>query len=416
MKIIRAMNNAPSLLPRLAQTQLARALASFPVVVVTGARQTGKSTLVRAVGAAEPRSYRSLDDLEVLELARRNPDSLVGGAEHLTLDEVQRSPDLLLAIKRAVDRDRSPGRFLLTGSANLLLSRRVAESLAGRAVYLTLWPLTRREQLGLGRAGVWGELFTRAAADWPQVLKGQVAAPEDWRALAQRGGYPVPAHQLRDPSARLLWFIGYTQTYLERDLRDIGEVGSIIDFRRLMQALCLRAGSLVNQSELARDVGLSQPTIGRHLGLLEMSYQLARLPAYAVNRTKRLIKAPKIYWADTGLALSLSGEPEPRGAHLENLVLSDLLAWQASELGIPQLLYWRTAKGEEVDFVIEWNGRLLPVEIKASRRPTTKDAHSILAFREDYGAAALPGLVLYDGEQIEGLADGVLAVPWWKVI
>ena len=372
--------------------------------------------MVRGERSDGSRQYRSLDDLEVLALAQQNPDALVRGADRLTLDEVQRAPSLLLAIKRTVDEDRRPGRFILTGSTNLLLAQQVTENLAGRAIYLTLWPMTRREQLGQGRAGLWSDLFATPARAWKELLEAESPPAEDWLALALRGGYPVPAYHLHEPEARRQWFVGYTQTYLERDLQDLSQVGSIVDFRRLMRALCLRLGNLVNQSEVARDLGIPQTTVGRHLGLLEVSYQLARLPAYAVNRTKRLIKTPKAYWCDTGLALSLAGEHQPRGAHLENLVFCDLLAWQASELGVPQLLYWRTTTGEEVDLVIEWNGRLLPVEVKAAKRASVSDAKSLLLFRSEYGEAALPGLVLYDGERVENLAEGVLAIPWWKVI
>ena len=156
------------------------------------------------------------------------------------------------------------------------------------------------------------------------------------------------------------------RTYLERDLQDLAAISALPDFRRLMRAACLRFGQLVNQTELGRDVALPQATVHRWLNLLETSYQLVRLPAYAVNRTKRLIKAPKLYWGDTGVALHLGEIEEPRGAHLENLVLHDLLAWRDARLERAELGYWRTASGEEVDLVIEAGGRLLPIEIKAS--------------------------------------------------
>lgn len=411
----RPMNRSPAL-PRLLTPLVEKALETFPVVAITGARQTGKSTLARSIGGSSERVYRTLDDLEVLERSRLEPDALVRSAPFLTLDEVQRSPDLLLAIKRAVDEDRVAGRYLLTGSTNLLLMRRIAETLAGRAVYLTLWPLTRREQLGLGDAGAWGRLFAARDREWPDLLAAEPAEPEDWRALARRGGFPQPAHHLPEPEERALWFAGYAQTYLERDLRELSEVGSIVDFRRLMQAVCLRLGNLSNQTELGRDVGVSQPTVGRHLALLETSYQLVRVPAYAVDRTKRLIKTPKLYWSDTGLALHLAGRSDPEGAHLENLVLCDLLAWQASHLDAPQILYWRTAGREEVDLIVEWRGQLLPIEVKSTAAPRFRDARSLQAFRAEYPEAARSGLLLHTGERIDWIAEGVLAVPWWRVV
>lgn len=408
------MVDAP-LVPRLLTPLLAKALRSFPVVVLGGSRQTGKSTLARSGAPGKGRLYRSLDDFDVLERAQRAPDALVRDARRLTLDEVQRAPDLLLAVKRAVDEDRAPGRFLLTGSANLLLMRRVSETLAGRAVYLTLRPLTRRELRGRGSAGVWSELLRRRDSAWPELLRAQDAR-DDWRDVVRRGGYPTPAHRLRQASERALWHSGYTQTYLERDLRDLSSVESLPAFRRLMRAACLRIGNLVNQTELGRDVGLPQTTVSRHLDLLETSYLLVRLPAYAVNRTSRLIKTPKLYWSDTALALHLAGEDEPRGAHLENLVLADLLAWSASLVDAPQLAYWRTASGREVDFVVEWKGRLLPVEVKATARPRTGDASALSAFREEYGRRSRAGLLLHTGEDVFWLANGVLAAPWWSVI
>lgn len=415
MIIIHVMNGSHEFLPRLVAPMLARALESFPVVVLTGSRQTGKSTLVRHLAAKGlPRTYLALDDLEILDRSRQAPDALVRSAARLTLDEVQRSPDLLLAVKRAVDENRQPGRFLLTGSANLLLLQQISESLAGRAVYLTLWPLTRSEQAGEAGCGKWAALFDSWEEAWPEILGGE-AVRESWQDLCRRGGYPIPSHLLSDPEARTLWLAGYTQTYLERDLRDLSAVSSLVDFRRLMRAVCLRLGNLVDQTDLARDVGLSQSTVHRHLQLLEASYQLVRVPAFAVNRTKRLVKAPKMYWCDTALGMHLAGETEPRGAHLENLVLSDLLAWRHSQVEQPELLYWRTSAGDEVDFVIEWRGRLMPIEVKSSARPRLADARGIQIFRQEYGAQATAGLLLHDGDELGWLADGVLAVPWWRV-
>jgi hypothetical protein len=416
MTIIRSMKT----LPRLVEPALAERLRVMPAVVVTGARQTGKSTLVargpglRAQSGA--RRYASLDDLDVLDAARRDPEALVGGSGAVTLDEVQREPPLLAAVKRAIDRDRTPGRFLLTGSANLLLMRRVSESLAGRASYLTLWPMTRREQRGEGRAGLWEELLAARDEDWPDLLAETESEPEDWRALARRGGFPTPALELDGPKERAIWFDGYVRTYLERDLQVLAAISALPDFRRLMRAASLRLGQLVNQTELGRDVSLPQATVHRWLNLLETSYLLVRLPGYAVNRTKRLIKAPKLYWSDTGVALHLSGIGEPGGAHLENLVLHDLLAWRDSRLERAEIGYWRTASGEEVDFVIEAGDRLLPVEVKATGRPRLADCTHLRSFRKEYGRKARAGLLLHGGSAIEWLAPDVLAAPWWRVL
>lgn len=403
------------ILPRLIADTIDRHLQIMPAVVLTGARQTGKSTLAETISPVRRRLV-SLDNLDMIDAARRDPSSLVGDGRPLTIDEVQREPSLLLAVKQEIDRRRQPGQFLLTGSANLLLMRTVSESLAGRATYLTLWPMTRREQLGLGSCGAWGELLAARSEDWLDLLRARPEIPEDWQALARRGGFPVPAVRFKTARARSVWFDGYVQTYLERDLLNLSQIAALPDFRRLMRASSLRLGSIVNQTELGRDVALPQPTVRRYLNLLETSYLLVRLPAYAVNRTKRLIKSPKLYWCDTGLALHLSGAREPSGVHLENLVLQDLLAWASLRTGRPEIFYWRTTTGEEVDLVIEVGDRLLPIEVKATRRPRFRDARNLLAFRNEYGKRVLPGLVLHAGDASEWIAPNALAVPWWKVL
>ncbi len=388
----------------------------MPVVIVTGARQTGKSTLVRELVTSADRVYLTLDDLDVLEQATRAPEDLIGRGTKVTLDEIQRAPALMLAVKRAVDARRQKGRFILTGSANLLLMRNVSETLAGRATYLTLWPMTRREQLGLGRAGLWDELLDAKDDAWRDVLLAHDSAPEDWKKLALRGGYPTPALELSTRAERAIWFSGYTQTYLERDLQDIASIAALPDFRRLMRAACLRLGQLVNQTELGRDVAMPQPTVHRYMNLLEASYQLVRVPAYAVNRTRRLIKTPKIYWCDTGLAIHLAGHDEPAGAHLENLILTDLLAWKESRTDATEIFYWRTASGDEVDLVIETGGKLVPIEVKATARPKQADAKHLRTFRDEYGRRCRTALLLHTGTDVQWLAPGILAAPWWRVL
>ena len=404
-------------LPRAVSRALADRLRVMPAVVVTGARQTGKSTLAEEL-VPGTRRYITLDDLDAMDAARRDPSVLVDGDAPVTLDEIQRVPELLHAIKRAIDTNRKAGRFLLTGSANLLLMQKVSESLAGRASYLTLWPMTRREQLGLGACGRWSELLEVNDTQWLDLFSSDDREPgkEDWRALARRGGFPTPAVQLESYADRAIWFDGYVRTYLERDLQDLASITSLPDFRRLMRAACLRIGQLVNQTELGRDVSLPQATVHRWLNLLETSYLLVRLPAYAVNRTKRLIKTPKIYWGDVGVALHLADIQEPEGAHLENVVLHDLMVWRDAGNERAQLSYWRTVSGEEVDLVIEAGGRLVPIEVKATARPRLADAATLRSFRAEYGAKARAGLLLHTGTTTEWLAPDVLAVPWWRVM
>ena len=407
-----------SILPRAAAAAIERAARIAPVVVLLGARQTGKTTLLRAMPLLEGRPYFTLDDFDLRTQAESDPEAVVARSFSLVLDEVQRAGDLLIAVKRAVDADpaRTLGRFVLIGSANLLMLERIGETLAGRAVYVTLWPFTRRERLGLGRVGAWSELLAAPFSGWREVLGAQGVPAEEWRGAASLGGLPVPAYRLTNAEDRALWFSGYVQTYLERDLQSLRAVENLADFRRLMRAACLRIGNLVNQTELGRDVGIAQPQVHRFLNLMEASYQAVRLPPYAVNRTRRLIKSPKLYWSDTGLALFLAGESEPRGAHLENLVLTDLFAWRDLQAPRPEILYWRTATGIEVDFVIERPDRLLPVEVKAAARVTPADAKGLEAFLDEYPDLTDGALLLHGGDEIFPLTRRVLAAPWWKVV
>lgn len=383
-----------------------------------GARQTGKTTLVQTDPFGEDRLYLTLDDPAVQERASLVVDELVGSAPRMTLDEVQRAPDLLLAVKRAVDRDRPrrPGRFILTGSANLLLMQRVAESLAGRATYVQLWPLTRRERLGLAEAGIWSDLLSTRRADWLGLVASREARPADWRREVRVGGYPTPAVELADQDARSLWFDGYVQTYLERDLRSLAAIDNLVDFRRVMRAASLRSGQLVNQTEISRDTQVPRVTVQRYLRLLETSYQVVPLPAYSVNRTRRLIKTPKTYWSDPALGRWLGGGTETTGPHFENLILSDLLAWRDGLSPRPEVLYWRTASGMEVDFVIEAGDRLLAIEVKTTTNPGYGDTQGLRLFRDEYGERCAGGLLLHAGTETQWMADGILAAPWWRVV
>jgi hypothetical protein len=388
------------------------------VVVVTGARQTGKTTLVGTGPIARRRTFRSLDDYDVLERALAEPDLLLQTSGPLTLDEVQRVPALLTAIKRDVDRSRKPGRFLLTGSANLLMMRRVSESLAGRAVYLTLWPMTEAEKAGTADAGPWSSWLEAGSARSAHDLTGPSAASEDWASRVVVGGYPVPA-LAGDPTERSQWFDGYVRTYLERDLQNLASISSLADFRRLMRLAAHRVGQMLNQAELARDATMPQATAHRYLNLLETSCQIVRLPAFAASRTKRLVKTPKLYWTDTGLAAHLAGivgrdappEAELPGALLENLVLTQILAWRETVVPRPEILYWRTHGGAEVDFVVESGRRLLPVEVKAARRVRLSDAGGLGVFLNEYRKLAPFGILLHGGREVVLLAENIIAVP-----
>ena len=407
-----------SYLPRHAAGLLERALGAFPVVVLMGARQTGKSTLARTEPFLADRLYLTLDDPETHERARQAPRDMVRSAPRLTLDEVQREPELLLAVKRAVDEDRPRrnGRFLLTGSANLLLMQRVSETLAGRATYVNLWPLCRRERLGRGKPGIWSDLLATPVADWPGLFESRDEAPADWQTVVRTSGYPTPAVDLGGDDARSLWFDGYIRTYLERDLQSLAAVGNLVDFRRLMRVASHRLGGLINQADIGRDLQMPRTTVQRYFNLLETSFQLVRLPPYSVNRGKRLVKSPKLYWSDPALALWLSGANAVSGEHLENLVLADLRVWRDGQEPAPDVLFWRTTTDREVDLVVEAGDRLTAIEVKAAATPGLADTRGLRLFRQEYPEQFAGGLLLHGGRDMQWMAEGVLAVPWWRVV
>lgn len=413
MDTIHAVNR--STLPRLVSESLEQRLAVMPAVVITGARQTGKSTLAQKLTSGK-RRYFTLDDLDVLEAARNEPEILTEGDEPVTLDEIQREPALLHAVKRSIDKRKRPGHFLLTGSANLLLMGKVSESLAGRASYLTLWPMTRQEQLGGGGCGLWSEILNADEKEWIDLIEMAGREAEDWNGLAMRGGFPTPSVELTGSAERRIWFDGYVRTYLERDLQALSSIEALPDFRRLMRAVCLRLGGLINQSEISRDIGIPQPTIHRYLNLLQTSYLLSRVLPFASNRTKRLMRSPKVYWGDTGLALHVSEEQNPGGAHLENLVLNDLFAWRDAQIERAEIYFWRTQAGAEVDLIIETAKGILPIEIKSGTRPRIDDARHLRTFRQTQKGNVRSGLLVHAGDRTEWIAPDVLAVPWWRII
>lgn len=415
---VREPGGAP-FLPRAIEGRLVAACAALPAVVLMGPRQVGKSTLARLHALGAGHRYLTLDDASVRDAARRDPVGLLRSAPRLVLDEVQRDPGLLLALKQIIDDDafagrREPGRFIVTGSADLLAMSAVADSLAGRAVYLPLRPLVRRELLGHGTTGPWSRWLDAPRSDWRALAEADGSPPERWLDAARRGGFPVAALDLHDDVARDTWYRGWLDTFLDRDAHDLGAVADTLELRRFMRAVALRQGQLLNRADLARDAAISPTTAWRWLALLERGMQFVRLEAFAVNRTKRLIKAPKAYWCDPALARAVAGAPLADGAAFEALVLADLLSWADTEPRGAHVMHWRTASQQEVDFVVErGDGRLLAIECKATARPTTKDARGVRAFLDEHPEAA-GGLVVHGGDITSWLADGVLAVPWWR--
>lgn len=397
--------------PRALRTRIAEALDVMPVVVVTGLRQSGKSTLLQEDPHLAGREYVSLDSFAQLQAARRNPEAFLRRDRPLTVDEAQRCPELLLAIKLEVDRDRRPGRFVLSGSASFALPRDVAESLAGRALYLTLHPFTRRELLERGSAmPALRALFETGRppgkADTPRVSSADVV----------RGGMPTVA--LRTTRKPALWFKAYEQTYLERDVRDLLRVADLVSFRQLLRLVALRTGQILNVSELARDAKLNVATTSRYLGVLEASFVASRTPPFLAGRATRLIKSPKLYLADSGLAASLAGagdagrlsEDPLRGALLETYVAQNLQGLLEAEWPEAGLAFWHVQGRHEVDFVVEVGRETLAVEVTAASRWRDRDLSGLRAF-----LARTPGcraaVLAYGGADAVRLDDRLWAMP-----
>lgn len=410
-------DTADRVLPRAVTSLLATILRTMRVVVVTGPRQTGKSTLVRSHPELKSRPYFSLDDAATLLRARTDRDAFVRSGPAMTIDEVQRDLTLTHAVKSVVDEERGhrPGQFVLTGSANLLTMSHISDALAGRAYYLRLQPLTRREQRGLGAAGRWTGFFETPAAGWLEMAQADPALPDLWQEAVARGGLPPAALEIQDASERARWFENYRLAYLEEDLRHLKLVANLPRFQELMRAAALRIGKLVNHAELAREVKMPQTTVHEHLKLLETTFQAVRLPPFARTVKRRLIRTPKLYWHDVGLALHVSGG-EPARAHLQNYVLSDLLTWRDTEVPRPEISYWRTASGAEVDFVIERKRELLGLTVKSTPDIGRRDVAHLKSFCEELGPAVRGGVILHTGEETRWVGERILALPWWRVL
>lgn len=403
--------------PRWLTPALQQASQDHAIVVLTGARQVGKSTLLLNAEPFRDWRFHTLDNFDTLRQAREHPQDLWAGVDRVVLDEVQRAPGLLLAVKQAVDHSAGRLRFVLSGSANLLLMRDVSESLAGRAVYFALSPMALGEVNRVSSP----DILTRSlAGDWPEegTLPHYPPDPVEW---ILRGLMPSLL-TLDSSKAWTRWWDGYVTTYLERDLRQFSQIDRLLDFRRVMELLALRSGQILNQSELGRDAQISQPTVHRYLNLLETTHLFERLPTYKVNRTSRLIKSPKAFWSDPGLAAFLSGyfeadalrQARELGAYFETLIFHHLRVLIGLMTPSARLYFWRTRSGREVDFVVEHGRRLLAIEVKWATQVGYSDAASLRLFLDEYPDAS-GGLLLYRGRTTRRLGEKIVAIPWTMV-
>ena len=396
---------------------LLEALADTPVTLVVGARQTGKSTLVQSAEIAKGRRYLTFDDASVLAAAKADPLGFIAGlSTPVTLDEVQHVPELFPAIKLAVDRQREAGRFLLTGSANVLLLPKLSESLAGRMEVLTLWPFSQGETEGVSEGFV-DVLFGKEPAWRWKGVAGTQRAELFRRALA--GGYPL-ALTRSVAARRRAWFRSYVTTILQRDVRDLANIADLTAVPRLLALVATRAGGLLNFADLSRSLAVPQTTVKRYFALLEKTFLVQLLQPWATNLGKRIIQTPKVYLNDTGLlahAMALTAErleldASLAGALLENFAMMELrkqAGWSETQ---PEFFFWRTASGQEVDLVLEdAAGRLVGVEVKASSTLSSNDVRGLQALAAVAGKRWFRGVVLYTGTEIVPFADDLYGLP-----
>jgi uncharacterized protein len=403
---------------------LTEALADTPVVLLNGARQTGKSTLVQSLASSGAYRYLTLDDQAVLAAAKYDPAGFVAGiGDRVILDEVQRAPEIFLPIKAAVDRDRRPGRFLLTGSANVMLLPRIADSLAGRMEVLALWPLSSAEMVG-------DVDFNRADWLFDGEIQVRLIPPCERERLAPTllvGGFPEAVGR-SSQRRRAAWFASYLQAVLQRDVRDLANLEQLAEMPNLLQLLATRSGSLLNFAEVSRTSRLTQTTLKRYFTLLETLFLVVRLPAWDRNSGKRLVKTPKVFLSDSGLLAHLGGltpdglaaAPGLPGGLVESYVLGELLKHLAfSERGLT-LHHYRTQTDIEVDFVLENRpGKLTGIEVKASGTVNGSDFKGLRHLKESAPQLFQRGIVLYAGREVVAFDADLFAVPlsmWWAAL
>ena len=392
---------------------MAEALLDTPVVLLAGPRQAGKTTLVRRIASQQALRYLTMDDGLTLLSAREDPVGLIRSLDRAVIDEIQRAPGLLLAIKKSVDEDRRPGRFLLTGSANLMVLPAAADSLAGRMETLSLLPLSQSE-------------IESHSANWidcafdGRILKtAQPALGHELIERVLRGGYP---ESIARPSARrrVAWARQYLDAIIQRDVRDVAGIDKLDQLPRFLRALAPMAGQMCNYTQLGGQVGLDGKTASRYLGVFEQMYLLKRVDVWARNRLNRVVKTPKLQFVDSGLLavlLDLTSEVMQQdrtrfGNVLETFVFDELLKLSTTAQGDYRLMYYRDADKVEVDVVIEnAAGQLVGVEVKASATIKESDLRGLKKLAGLAGSQFKMGVLLYDGTEELPLGDRVWAAP-----
>jgi len=400
-----------SYVPRFLEKKLRQYVQQFPVTLLTGARQAGKSTLLKHLFPGESWEYLTLDQRGILHQIQSDPDLFVKNiSSNIIIDEAQKCPELFHAIKWRVD-EGLKHKIILSGSANFQLMSRVTETLAGRAGVLELFPFSVNE-VNRGRNGL------------ENILDGKFKALDkksDEQMLESMlwGGFPK-IFEYRKPEEKKNWFENYRTTYIERDLRDLTQVADLNDFQRFFEKAAFQIGGILNLSNIANDIGITVPTCKKYLHILETSYQFFLLKPYHANISKRLVKSPKLYAWDTGLAnyfLGIDSEKYLKsssfyGSVFENFMITELLKQNSFLSRKAHLYFWRTSSGDEVDVIVDYKNQLIPVEIKSGVQISDGSIAGLLKFMDLKLPQKIPyGIVFYRGDRIMQIRPRIWAVP-----
>jgi predicted AAA+ superfamily ATPase len=400
-------------IPRWLEARLEEVLKSHPVVVLTGPRQVGKSTLLKNAKFLKGWRYITLDDPDALEQAREDPKGLLWENKPIIIDEAQRCPDLLLTIKYIVDKSERNRKFILSGSGNISLRKAPRETLAGRAKYLHLTGFGFREMRGLTPQGLLDEIWGAREAGNSDTKSNADLARSIWRGI-------LPGVALASSDTMALERLsGYIDTYIQRDIQDLVKIRHPQHFRRLMEALAQATGWESVQDELSKVCGETRTNVSRYISLLKDTNLLYEIKGYAV-KGERAYKQAKYFWFDSGSACFLAGirrvtdlkKPHVKGRYLENFILQQILSWASLQLTTPEIFYWKPKGGEiEVDFVVCSAARGVGIEVKSSKQVGFGDTRAMREFLKAHPQIA-KGIIVYGGDKIYPVATNIYAVPW----
>ena len=400
--------------PRHLKDSLLQAFSVSPVTLLIGPRQSGKTTLMREIAKEKEMHYLTFDTLKQLAAAQEDPEGFIGAlAKPVIIDEVQRVPHIALPIKLSVDQERRPGSFGLTGSANPLVAPKLNDSLAGRMFILHMWPLAMCEILN--KKSRFLELVFDPAAVFSE---GTHWNRKEMIEVFSAGGYPDAL--LLDAVMRDRWFDNLLTTILERDVQDITHITRPRDIAKLLNILASRCSNLLNLSELSRIASIPYTTLNHYMTILESLFLIIRQPAWHINRTKRLIKMPKIYFCDTGLLINqlrvnnefILNNGRLLGHIFENFVfleLKKLSTWAPYPI---DLYHYHTQTGIEVDIVLENRlGQVVGIEVKASETISSEDWKGLDVLNQEMGDKMIRGIILYPGKEVVAFQKNRIAIP-----